>query len=44
MLRLQIALIARELHWSRADILALPVAEFKAYVELLKPLLNRNTD
>jgi hypothetical protein len=37
---MQVALIARELHWSRADILALPVAEFAAYVELLKPKPN----
>jgi hypothetical protein len=32
---MHVALIARELHWSRAEILALPVAEFNAYVALL---------
>jgi hypothetical protein len=37
MLRMQIVLIARETHWSRAEILALPAAEFKALAELLKP-------
>lgn len=39
---MQVALIARELHWSRAEILALPVAEFNAHIEMLtrKPTEN----
>jgi hypothetical protein len=34
---MQVVLIARETHWSRAEILGLPAAEFKALANLLAP-------
>ena len=33
---LEVALIAQHLHWSRADILALPLSEHRALIEILK--------
>jgi hypothetical protein len=30
-----VALISRELHWTRAEVLGLPMAEFKKHLEML---------
>ena len=32
---LEVALLAKHLHWSRTEILALPVAEYRTYLTLI---------
>ena len=32
---LEVALLAKHLHWSRNEILALPVSEYRAYLDII---------